>query len=44
METRVLGRTGLRVSVLGMGGLFLAERFGEGRDEARRAFCSVYGL
>jgi aryl-alcohol dehydrogenase-like predicted oxidoreductase len=37
VETRVLGRTGLRVSVLGMGGLFLAERFGEGRDEARRA-------
>src|SRR5687767_737739 len=37
METRVLGRTGLRVGVLGMGGLFLAERLGEGRDEARRA-------
>ena len=37
METRVLGRTGLRVSVLGMGGLFVSKVGGNDRDEARRA-------
>ena len=37
MERRVLGRTGLEVSVLGMGGLFVSEVGGQGREEAYRA-------
>jgi aryl-alcohol dehydrogenase-like predicted oxidoreductase len=37
MEKRILGRTGLEVSVLGMGGLFVSRVGGEGREEACRA-------
>lgn len=37
MEKRILGRTGLKVSVLGMGGLFVSKVGGKGRDEAREA-------
>ena len=37
MEKRILGRTGLEVSVLGLGGLFLSRLGAEDRDEARRA-------
>src|SRR5438094_859675 len=37
MEQRVLGRTGLAVSVLGMGGLFVSRVGGHDREEARRA-------
>ena len=37
MEYRTLGRTGLRVSALGMGGLFVSRVGGHDRDEARRA-------
>lgn len=37
MEKRILGRTGLKVSVLGMGGLFVSRVGGKGRDEARAA-------
>ena len=37
MEKRILGRTGLEVSVLGMGGLFVSNIGGRGRDEACRA-------
>jgi aryl-alcohol dehydrogenase-like predicted oxidoreductase len=37
MQTRRLGRTGLEVSVLGLGGLFVSRVGGRGRDEARRA-------
>jgi aryl-alcohol dehydrogenase-like predicted oxidoreductase len=37
MQTRVLGRTGLEVSVLGMGGLFVSRVGGNDREEARRA-------
>jgi aryl-alcohol dehydrogenase-like predicted oxidoreductase len=34
MEKRTLGRTGLKVSLLGMGGLFISSVGGKGRDEA----------
>jgi aryl-alcohol dehydrogenase-like predicted oxidoreductase len=34
---RTLGRTGLRVSALGMGGLFVSRHGGRDREEARRA-------
>ena len=34
MEKRILGRTGLEVSVLGMGGVFVSKIGGRGRDEA----------
>lgn len=34
MEKRVLGRTGLEVSVLGLGGLFVSSIGGKGREEA----------
>ena len=37
MEKRILGRTGLEVSVLGMGGLFVSNIGGRGRDEACKA-------
>jgi aryl-alcohol dehydrogenase-like predicted oxidoreductase len=37
VEKRVLGRTGLEVGVLGMGGLFVSRRGQADRDEARRA-------
>ena len=37
MEYRTLGKTGLRVSALGMGGLFVSKVGGNDRDEARRA-------
>lgn len=37
MERRILGRTGLSVSALGLGGLFFSQRGGGDRDEARRA-------
>jgi len=37
MEKRILGRTGLEVSVLGMGGLFVSNIGGKGRDEACKA-------
>ncbi len=37
MEKRILGRTGLEVSVLGMGGLFVSRYGGNDRQEARRA-------
>lgn len=37
MEKRILGRTGLEVSVLGMGGLFVSKVGGKSRDEACEA-------
>jgi aryl-alcohol dehydrogenase-like predicted oxidoreductase len=37
MRTRTLGRTGLQVSELGLGGLFVSDVGGEGPAEARRA-------
>ncbi len=37
MERRILGRTGLEVSVLGMGGLFVSSVGGRGREEACQA-------
>jgi aryl-alcohol dehydrogenase-like predicted oxidoreductase len=37
MEKRTLGRTGLEVSVLGMGGLFISRIGAADRDDARRA-------
>jgi aryl-alcohol dehydrogenase-like predicted oxidoreductase len=37
MEMRKLGRTGLNVSVLGMGGLFVSRVGGHDREDARRA-------
>ncbi|MFC1713637.1 aldo/keto reductase [Candidatus Poribacteria bacterium] len=37
MEKRILGRTGLEVSVLGMGGLFVSRVGGRGREEACQA-------
>lgn len=44
MEKRVLGRTGLEVSVLGMGGLFVSKVGGRGREEAYRAVRRVLEL
>ena len=37
MDTRILGRTGIEVGVVGMGGLFVSRYGGHDRDEARRA-------
>ena len=37
MEKRTLGRTGLEVSVLGMGGLYVSRAGDRGRDEGFRA-------
>jgi aryl-alcohol dehydrogenase-like predicted oxidoreductase len=37
MEKRILGRTGLEVGVLGMGGLFVSKAGGQSRDEVRSA-------
>ncbi|HGE69690.1 TPA: aldo/keto reductase [Candidatus Poribacteria bacterium] len=37
MEKRILGRTNLEVSLLGMGGLFISSVGGKGRDEACKA-------
>ncbi len=37
MEKRTLGRTGLKISVLGMGGLYVSSAGARGRDEACRA-------
>ena len=37
MEKRTLGRTGLEVSVLGMGGLYVSRAGDRGRDEGCRA-------
>ncbi len=37
MEKRILGRTGLKVSVLGLGGLFVSSIGGKGREEACKA-------
>ncbi|HMN27700.1 MAG TPA: aldo/keto reductase, partial [Caldilineaceae bacterium] len=37
MEKRILGRTGLEVSVLGLGGLFLSRLGANDQEEARRA-------
>ncbi|MBI2191108.1 MAG: aldo/keto reductase [Planctomycetes bacterium] len=37
MEKRFLGRTGLEVSVLGLGGLFVSNIGGRGREDARAA-------
>lgn len=36
MEQRPLGQTGISVSVLGMGGLFVSQVGGRGRDQARQ--------
>ena len=44
MEKRVLGRTGLEVSILGMGGLFVSEVGGRGREEARQAVQRALAL
>jgi len=37
MDTRILGRTGIEVGVVGMGGLFVSRYGGHDRDEARQA-------
>jgi len=37
MDTRMLGRTGIEVGVVGMGGLFVSRYGGHDRDEARQA-------
>jgi aryl-alcohol dehydrogenase-like predicted oxidoreductase len=44
MEYRILGKTGLRVSLLGMGGLFVSRVGGNDRDEARRAVHRAFEL
>jgi len=44
MEKRILGRTGLEVSVLGMGGAFITSRANTARDEARRAVHRAFEL
>ncbi len=37
MEKRILGRTGIEVSVVGMGGLFVSKYGGQSREDVRRA-------
>lgn len=44
MEKRVLGRTGLEVSVLGMGGAFISRWGQNDREEARRAVHRAFEL
>lgn len=44
MNYRTLGKTGLRVSELSMGGLFMASRFSSGADEARLAVQRAFEL
>jgi len=44
MKYRTLGKTGLQVSELGMGGLFVASRFSTGKDDARRAVQRAFAL
>lgn len=44
MEKRMLGRTGLKVSTLGMGGLFVSRVGGRGRDEACKAVRRAFEL
>lgn len=44
MNYRTLGKTGLQVSELGMGGLFVASRFSTGNEEARRAVQRALAL
>ncbi len=44
MDRRVLGRTGLQVSALGMGGLFVSRAGGNDREEARRAVQRAFEL
>jgi aryl-alcohol dehydrogenase-like predicted oxidoreductase len=44
METRVLGRTGLEVSVLGLGGLFVSRHGGQPFEETRRAVHRALAL
>jgi aryl-alcohol dehydrogenase-like predicted oxidoreductase len=44
MEKRILGRTGLEVSVLGMGGVFISSWGQTDRDEARRAVHRAFEL
>lgn len=44
MNYRTLGKTGLQVSELSMGGLFVASRFSTGNEEARRAVQRALAL
>src|SRR5258708_6560677 len=44
MEKRILGRTGLEVSVLGMGGAFISRWGQTDREEARRAVHRAFEL
>lgn len=44
MNYRTLGKTGLQVSELSMGGLFMASRFSTGADEARLAVQRAFAL
>jgi aryl-alcohol dehydrogenase-like predicted oxidoreductase len=44
MEKRILGRTGLEVSVLGMGGAFISRWGQTDREEARRAVQRAFEL
>ncbi len=44
MERRTLGRTGLEVGVLGLGGLFVSRVGGRGRRDARLAVRRALAL
>ena len=44
MNYRTLGKTGLQVSELAMGGLFVASRFSTGAEEARKAVQRAFEL